>query len=205
MFLLARSRVLSVVDEDRHMMDIAVSQDKLSQAIGRGGQNVRLASKLTGWELNVMGSEDAQQKYQKESGRILDLFMKGLNVDEEVAEILIREGFSTIEEVAYVPVVEMLEIDEFDEDIVEALRDAAVEALNSKKALLQTLGESAPTPELIAALDDNELLAITLAKSNIRTLDDLAELSTDELCELISIDEEDASKYIMAARQSWFE
>ena len=99
----------------------------------------------------------------------------------------------------------MLEIDEFDEDIVEALRDAAVEALNSKKALLQTLGESAPTPELIAALDDNELLAITLAKSNIRTLDDLAELSTDELCELISIDEEDASKYIMAARQSWFE
>src|SRR5699024_4777126 len=126
------AEVLSVVvDEDRHMMDIAVSQQKLSQAIGRGGQNVRLASKLTGWELNVMGSEDAEQKYQKESGRILDLFMEGLNVDEEVAEILIREGFSTIEEVAYVPVVEMLEVEEFDEDIVEALRDAAVEALNN--------------------------------------------------------------------------
>ncbi|UNM95794.1 transcription termination factor NusA [Ignatzschineria rhizosphaerae] len=200
------AEVLSVVvDEDHHMMDIAVSQDKLSQAIGRGGQNVRLASKLTGWELNVMGSEDAQQKYEKESGRTLDLFMEGLNVDEEVAEILIREGFSTIEEVAYVPVVEMLEIEEFDEDIIEALRDAAVEALNNKKALLQNLGDAAPTPELISALDDNELLAITLAKNNIRTLDDLAELSTDELCELIAIDEEDASKYIMAARQSWFE
>ncbi len=194
-----------VVDEDRHMMDIAVSQEKLSQAIGRGGQNVRLASKLTGWELNVMGSDEAQQKYEKESGRILDLFMEGLNVDEEVAEILVREGFSTIEEVAYVPVFEMLEIEEFDEEIVEALRDAAVEALNNKKALLQNLGESAPTPELIALLDDNELLAITLAKSNIRTIDDLAELSTDELCELIEVEEEDASRYIMAARQSWFE
>lgn len=194
-----------VVDEDRHMMDIAVSQDKLSQAIGRGGQNVRLASKLTGWELNVMGNEEAQQKYEKESERILDLFMEALNVDDEVAEILMREGFSTIEEVAYVPVLEMLEIEEFDEEIVEALRDAALEALKNKKELLQNLGESAPTPELIAVLEDNELLAIALAKNGVRTLDDLAELSTDELCELTSIDEDDASKYIMAARQSWFE
>lgn len=200
------AEVLSVVvDEDRHMMDIAVSQDKLSQAIGRGGQNVRLASKLTGWELNVMGSDDAHEKFEKESGRILDVFMDGLNVDEEVAEILVREGFTTIEEVAYVPVIEMLEIEEFDEDVVEALRTAALDALQNKKELLQNLGESAPTPELIAVLEDNELLAITLAKKNIRTLDDLAELSTDELCELITIDEEDASKYIMAARQSWFE
>lgn len=200
------AEVLSVVvDEDRHMMDIAVSQDKLSQAIGRGGQNVRLASKLTGWELNVMGNDDAQEKFEKESGRILDVFMDGLNVDEEVAEILVREGFTTIEEVAYVPVIEMLEIEEFDEDVVEALRTAALDALQNKKELLQNLGESAPTPELMAVLEDNELLAITLAKQNIRTLDDLAELSTDELCEIVTIDEKDASKYIMAARQSWFE
>ena len=200
------AEVLSVVvDEDRHMMDIAVSQDKLSQAIGRGGQNVRLASKLTGWELNVMGNADAQEKYEKESGRILDVFIEGLNVDEEVAEILVREGFTTIEEVAYVPVIEMLEIEEFDEDIVEALRGAALEALQNKKELLKNLGDSAPTPELIALLEDNELLAIALAKKEIRTVDDLAELSTDELCELAEMDEEDASKYIMAARQSWFE
>lgn len=194
-----------IVDEDRHMMDIAVNQEKLSQAIGRGGQNVRLASNLTGWELNVIGDEDAEEKYQKESGRILDLFTDELNVDEEVAEILIREGFSTIEEVAYVPVNEMLEIDEFDEEIIEALREAAREALERQSELLQKLGDEAPTAELIAVLDGNELLAISLAKGGIHTLDDLAELSTDELCELAPLDEEEASKYIMAARQSWFE
>ncbi|MDG9729150.1 transcription termination factor NusA [Ignatzschineria sp. RMDPL8A] len=194
-----------IVDEDKHMMDIAVSQDKLSQAIGRGGQNVRLASELTGWTLNVMGSEDAESKQHKEITRIADLFTEELNVDEEVAEILIREGFSTIEEVAYVPVNEMLEIEEFDEDVIEALREAAREALERQEDMIKALGDQAPTDDLIRLLDGNELLAIQLAKKDISTLDDLAELSTDELCEMAAIDEEQASRYIMAARESWFE
>ncbi|NLD09644.1 MAG: transcription termination/antitermination protein NusA [Xanthomonadaceae bacterium] len=194
-----------IVDEDKHMMDIAVSQDKLSQAIGRGGQNVRLASELTGWTLNVMGSEDAESKQHKETTRIADLFTEELNVDEEVAEILIREGFSTIEEVAYVPVNEMLEIEEFDEDVIEALREAAREALERQEDMIKALGDQAPTDDLIRLLDGNELLAIQLAKKDISTLDDLAELSTDELCEMAAIDEEQASRYIMAARESWFE
>jgi len=194
-----------IVDEDKHMMDIAVSQDKLSQAIGRGGQNVRLASELTGWTLNVMGSEDAESKQHKETTRIADLFTEELNVDEEVAEILIREGFSTIEEVAYVPVNEMLEIEEFDEDVIEALREAAREALERQENMIKALGDQAPTDDLIRLLDGNELLAIQLAKKDISTLDDLAELSTDELCEMAAIDEEQASRYIMAARESWFE
>lgn len=194
-----------IVDEDKHMMDIAVSQDKLSQAIGRGGQNVRLASELTGWTLNVMGSEDAESKQYKETTRIADLFTEELNVDEEVAEILIREGFSTIEEVAYVPVNEMLEIEEFDEDVIEALREAAREALERQEDMIKALGDQAPTDDLIRLLDGNELLAIQLAKKDISTLDDLAELSTDELCEMAAIDEEQASRYIMAARESWFE
>ncbi len=194
-----------IVDEDRHMMDIAVNQDKLSQAIGRGGQNVRLASNLTGWELNVLGDEEANERSQEEFSRLLDLFMEQLGVDEEVGEILIREGFSSIEEVAYVPAHEMLEIDEFDEEIIEALRDAAKEALERQQEILTELGDDAPTEELIKILDGNELLAINLAKAKIKTADDLAELATDELCELVSISEEDASQYIMAARQSWFD
>ena len=152
-----------------------------------------------------MGSEDAESKQYKETTRIADLFTEELNVDEEVAEILIREGFSTIEEVAYVPVNEMLEIEEFDEDVIEALREAAREALERQEDMIKALGDQAPTDDLIRLLDGNELLAIQLAKKDISTLDDLAELSTDELCEMAAIDEEQASRYIMAARESWFE
>lgn len=193
-----------IVDEDKHMMDIAVSQDKLSQAIGRGGQNIRLASHLTGWELNVMGDEEAEDRELKEVSRLLNLFMDELNVDDEIAEILIREGFSTIEEVAYVPVHEMLEIDEFDEEVVEALRDAALDALDRHKDIIKSLGEKAPTQELIELLEGNELLAIELAKKDINTVDSLAELATDELCDLTNLDEERASQFIMTARESWF-
>ncbi len=194
-----------VVDEDRHMMDIAVSSDKLSQAIGRNGQNVRLAQELTGWVLNVMSADEAEDKQQKESSRIIDLFVEELDVDEEVAEILVREGFSTLEEVAYVPITEMLEIEEFDEEIIESLRDAARESLESYSKLKENLGDKAPTPELILALEGDNILAFKLAKSGISTLDDLAELATDELCDLAKIDSERASQYIMAARKSWFE
>lgn len=194
-----------VVDEDRHMMDIAVEQEKLSQAIGRNGQNVRLASDLTGWVLNVMSAEEAENKQSKESSRISQVFVDELGVDEEVAEILIREGFSTLEEVAYVPIAEMLEIEEFDEEIVEALRDAAKEALDSYAALKKELGDKAPSADLIQLLEGDHILAYKLAKKDVSTADDLAELAADELAELADIDEDRASQYIMTARQSWFE
>lgn len=193
-----------VVDEDRHMMDIAVDQDKLSQAIGRNGQNVRLASELTGWELNVMSAEEAENKQQKETSRISQLFVDELEVDEEVAEILVREGFSSLEEVAYVPIAEMLEIEEFDEEIVEALRDAAKNALESYASLKKELGDKAPSADLIQLLEGDHILAYKLAKKGVSTPDDLAELASDELAEMAAIDEETASQYIMTARQSWF-
>ncbi|WP_077928249.1 transcription termination factor NusA [Wohlfahrtiimonas populi] len=194
-----------VVDEDRHMMDIAVEQEKLSQAIGRNGQNVRLASELTGWVLNVMSSEEAENKQNKESSRINSLFVDELGVDEEVAEILVREGFSSLEEVAYVPIAEMLEIEEFDEEIVEALRDAAKTALESYATLKQELGDKAPSADLIQLLEGDHILAYKLAKKGVSSLDDLAELASDELSEMVGMDEERASQYIMTARKSWFE
>lgn len=194
-----------IVDEDRHMMDIAVDQEQLSQAIGRNGQNVRLASELTGWTLNVMSNIEAETKQQKESSRFSQVFMDELGVDEEVAEILVREGFSSLEEVAYVPIAEMLEIEEFDEEIVDALREAARNALESYVKLKESLGEKAPSSDLIQVLDGDHILAYKLAKSGVSTSDELAELATDELCELAHIDSERASQFIMAARKSWFE
>ncbi len=192
-----------VVDEDRHSMDIAVSVDKLAQAIGRGGQNVRLASELTGWVLNVMTDDEATAKSEQEGAKIQRIFMEHLGVDEEVADILVREGFSSLDEVAYVPAAEMLEIEEFDEDIVEALRAAARDALLARAIVRQELGDKAPTAELIALLDDEEL-AFNLAKKGVSSVDDLAELATDELLEMIEMDETKASALIMAARKTWF-
>ncbi|WP_368913098.1 helix-hairpin-helix domain-containing protein, partial [Proteus mirabilis] len=140
----------------------------------------------------------------KETSRISQLFVDELEVDEEVAEILVREGFSSLEEVAYVPIAEMLEIEEFDEEIVEALRDAAKNALESYASLKKELGDKAPSADLIQLLEGDHILAYKLAKKGVSTPDDLAELASDELAEMAAIDEETASQYIMTARQSWF-
>ena len=199
------AEVLSiVVDEDRHSMDIAVEHEKLAQAIGRNGQNVSLASLLTGWVLNVMSDEDANEKTEVEQNRIIALFCEQLSVDTEVAEILVREGFSTLDEVAYVPISEMLEIEEFDEDIVDALRSSARDALLAQAILHQELGDKAPEEPLLELLNDNAL-AYRLAKKGVSSVDDLAELATDELCEAGEIDEALAAKLIMEARKTWFE
>ncbi len=194
-----------IVDEDRHSMDIAVSQEQLSQAIGRGGQNVRLAGELTGWELNVMTAEEAEAKSEAEADELIDLFVKSLDVDEEVAEILVREGFSSVEEIAYVPVAEFLEIEEFDEDIVEMLRNRARDALLTRE-LAETEQDvpSKPTPELLALEGMDEALAWQFAARGVATVEDLADQSVDELMEIEGMDEQRAAALIMKAREPWF-
>lgn len=194
-----------VVDEDSGSMDVAVGEDQLSQAIGRGGQNVRLASELTGWELNVMTSEDAQAKSQEEAQKILDSFMDTLGVDEEVAGILVQEGFSSIEEVAYVPTSEMLEIDEFDEDIVEELRSRARDALLTQ--MIAGGGEGGggePGEDLLAMEGMDDDLARKLASEGVATMEDLAEQAVDDVVEATGVDAERAAALIMKAREPWF-
>ncbi len=193
-----------VIDEDKHSMDIAVAQEKLSQAIGREGQNVRLASELTGWVLNVMSDEDANAKTEREHQKVTQLFIDHLEIEAEIAEILAREGFTTLEEIAYVPASEMLEIEEFDEDIVEALRSNARNALLAQAILRQELGEKAPDEAFIELLDSEDL-AYQLAQKGVSSVDDLAELATDELCEISGLDEKTAADLIMQARKTWFE
>lgn len=195
-----------VVDEDTVSMDIAVKEEQLSQAIGRGGQNVKLASDLTGWELNVMSESDAESKTEAENDRIQKMFMEALDVDEEVAQILVQEGFSSIDEVAYVPKSEMLEIEEFDEDIVEELRGRAKDVLLTRaitSAEVTAGGE--PAEDLLNMDGMNAELASKLAQKGIITMEDLAEQSVDELIEIESMDEEQAAKLIMTARAPWFE
>lgn len=189
-----------VVDEDSHSMDIAVETEKLSLAIGRGGQNVRLAADLTGWELNVMDETAADEKNEAESRVLTDLFVSQLDVDEEVAMILVQEGFASVEEVAYVPRDELLEIDEFDAEMVDELRSRANDALLTK-AIAE--GDKAPSAELIAMEGMNEQLANQMAAHEILTVDDLAEQSIDELMVVEDMDEELAGKLIMKARESW--
>jgi N utilization substance protein A len=193
-----------VVDEDSHSMDVAVVDEQLSQAIGRGGQNVRLASELTGWELNVMTEEQAQQKSEAESGAMVSMFQNNLNVDEEVAVILVQEGFSTLEEVAYVPLNEMLEIEEFDEDIVNELRARAKDALITQDISQEEHSGAEPEQELLDMEGMDSELADKLAKRGIVTMEDLAELAVDELTEIDGIDEERAAALIMKAREPWF-
>lgn len=194
-----------VVDEDAHSMDIAVADEQLSQAIGRGGQNVRLASQLTGWELNVMSASDADQKAETEIGTLIQVFMKDLDVDEDVALILAQEGFSSLEEVAYVPEQEMLDIEEFDADIVEELRSRARDVLLTRAIANEEQLESAePAEDLLGMEGMTKELALTLASKGIVTLDDLADQSVDELTEIGSIDEQNAAALIMKARESWF-
>jgi len=194
-----------VVDEEAHSMDIAVADDQLSQAIGRGGQNVRLASQLTGWELNVMSAADADQKAESEIGEVIQTFMADLDVDEDVALILAQEGFSSLEEVAYVPEQEMLDIDEFDEDIVNELRSRARDVLLTRAIANEEKLETAePAQDLLDMEGMNDELAKVLASKGIATLDDLAEQSVDELTEIEEINEEQAAALIMKARESWF-
>ncbi|NIP17615.1 MAG: transcription termination/antitermination protein NusA [Xanthomonadales bacterium] len=194
-----------VVDEERQSMDIAVEEVSLSQAIGRGGQNVRLASELSGWELNVMTIEDAERKGEEEAQKVLESFMERLDVGEDVATILVQEGFSNVEEVAYVPESELLEIREFDEEIVTELRRRARDALLTQLiAKEEILDENRPADDLLQLDGMTERLAFRLAERGIRTQEDLAELSTDELQEVDEMDEEAAAALIMAARAPWF-
>lgn len=201
------AEVLSiVVEEDLHSMDVAVAEDKLSQAIGRGGQNIRLASQLTGWELNVMTEEQAAEKSENETASVLKVFMESLDVDEEVAGILVAEGFSNVEEVAYVPESELLEIDEFDEEIVEELRGRARDyLLTSAIASEEKLSDVQPAEDLLAMEGMDDALAHALAGMGVATMDDLAEQSIDELMVIDDMDEEKAGQLIMTARKPWFE
>ncbi|MBI2379655.1 MAG: transcription termination/antitermination protein NusA [Gammaproteobacteria bacterium] len=201
------AEVVSImVDEDRHAMDIAVSEDNLAQAIGRGGQNVRLASELTGWTLNVMTAEEAQAKNAAESERLQKLFIDGLGVDEELADVLIAEGFSSLEEVAYVPLHEMLEIEGFEEDMINELRARAKDSLLTKAiASEEQLESSEPAEDLLTMEGMDRHLAFVLASKGIRTMEDLAEQAIDDLTEIDGMTEEKAAALIMAARAPWFQ
>jgi len=195
-----------IVDEDKHSMDIAVAEDKLAQAIGRGGQNVRLASKLTGWQLNVMTQAQVAAKSESEQAAARRTFIEKLEVDEEIAGILVSEGFSSIEEIAYVPVGELLAIEGFDEDIVEELRARAKDALlNEALAVEEGVEEHKPAEDLLSLEGMTESLAFELARRGVITRDDLAELSTDELSDIEGLDSESAAALIMKARAHWFE
>ncbi len=198
--------VAIIVDEDAHAMDIAVGEDNLAQAIGRGGQNVRLASQLTGWTLNVMSEADIQAKQQAETGDILQRFIDELEVDEELAQVLVEEGFTSLEEIAYVPVEEMLSIDGFDEDIVTELRARAKDRLLTKAiATEEKLADAHPAEDLLSLEGMDNDLACELAVRGVITREDLAEQSIDDLLDIDGIDAERAGKLIMAARAHWFE
>jgi len=195
-----------VVDEDSRSMDIAVEEDKLSQAIGRGGQNIRLASELSGWELNVMTAADAEQKSESEMKELIELFAKQLDVDEEIGLILVQEGFSTIEEVAYVPTSELVEIEEFDEDIVNELRNRARDVLLTQAIVQEEkIDETEPAEDLLSLEGMDKGLAFLLASKGVVTREDLAELATDDLLEIYEMDQEEAGALIMKARAHWFE
>jgi transcription termination/antitermination protein NusA len=195
-----------VVDEEAHSMSIAVAEDKLAQAIGRGGQNVRLASELTGWVLNVMTADEAAAKQQQESESTLSQFKEHLGVDDDVATVLVQEGFSTLEEVAYVPAQELLQIEGFDEEIVEELRNRARDALLTRAiATVEHAGDVKPADDLLALDGMDEALAQQLAAKGVVTREDLADLATDELIEKVEMDEARAAGLIKAARAHWFE
>ena len=192
-----------VVDEEKHAMDVVVDEENLAIAIGRSGQNVRLASELTGWQINLMTEEESATKQAEESGRTRNLFIERLDVDEEVADILNQEGFSTLEEIAYVPINELLEIEAFDEDTVNELRNRARNAL-----LVAAIANEEKVQGVAADLLELEgmdtQLAAKLAEGGVKTRDDLGDLAVDELSELSGIDEERAKNLIMAARAHWF-
>ncbi|HOK12500.1 MAG TPA: helix-hairpin-helix domain-containing protein, partial [Ottowia sp.] len=192
-----------VVDEERHAMDVVVDEENLAIAIGRGGQNVRLASDLTGWKINIMDAAESAQKEAEETSGLRALFMEKLDVDQEIADILIEEGFTNLEEVAYVPIQEMLDIEAFDEDTVNELRARAKDALLTQAIAREESVESVSqelrdleglTPELIAQLAD----------AGVKSRDDLADLAVDELTAITGQSEEDARALILKAREHWF-
>ncbi|MCY0966974.1 transcription termination factor NusA [Parathalassolituus penaei] len=195
-----------VMDEDTNTMDVAVEADNLAQAIGRGGQNVRLASELTGWEINVMTVEDAAAKQNQEASGYIDNFMKTLDIDEDLAVLLVEEGFTTLEEVAYVPLDEMLSIDSLDEDIVTELRNRAKDYLLTQAiASEEKLEEAQPSEDLLAMDGMDKHLALVLASKGVCTMEDLAEQSIDDLMDIEDMTEEKAADLIMTARKPWFE
>lgn len=202
---LAPAEVSSVViDEDRHCMDVVVDEDNLAIAIGRGGQNVRLASEMTGWTINLMTEEESVTRVEAESAAIRVLFMEKLDVDEEVANILISEGFSTLEEVAYVPLHEMLEIEAFDEATVQELRERARNVLLTEAIVAEEqIGDVAE--DMLALEGMDKVLAGKLAQNGIKTRDDLADLAVDEVIEMTGIDADRAKQLITTARAHWFE
>ena len=201
---LAPANVQSIlVDEDKHAMDVVVDEENLPKAIGSRGQNVRLASELTGWQINIMTPEENHNRQAEERSELLQLFIQRLDVDESIAEVLVDEGFTGLEEVAYVPMQELLEIEAFDEELVEALRTRARNVLLSdaiaKEELMQSVSQALQelegmTPDILASL----------AAKGVLTLDDLAELATDELAEMAGMDSAEASAFIMRARAHWF-
>ncbi len=201
---LAPANVQSIlVDEDKHAMDVVVDEENLPKAIGSRGQNVRLASELTGWQINIMTPEENHNRQAEERSELLQLFIQRLDVDESIAEVLVDEGFTGLEEVAYVPLQELLDIEEFDEELVEALRTRARNVLLSdaiaKEELMQSVSQALQelegmTPDILASL----------AAKGVLTLDDLAELATDELAEMAGMDSAEASAFIMRARAHWF-
>jgi N utilization substance protein A len=201
------AEVLSiVVDEESHSMDIAVAEDKLSQAIGRGGQNIRLASQLTGWDLNVMTESDAEAKSDTESKVLVQNFMKQLDVDEDVATILAQEGFSTIEEIAYVPQSELISIEEFDADMIKELRNRARDMLLTQAiASEETLDQAMPAEDLLLLEGMSPDLALALARRGVRTREELAEQAIDDISDIEGLAAEEAGKLIMTARAHWFE
>jgi N utilization substance protein A len=194
-----------VVDEDKHSMDVAVATDSLSQAIGRGGQNVRLATELTGWELNIQDAAQVDKNHDEAAAKSKQQFMELLDVDEEIAGILVDVGLNNIEEIAYIPVDEMLEIEGFDEELVEALRTRAKDALLiSAIASEEKIETAVPSEDLLSMEGMDEELAHQMAAKGIVTLDDLAEQAIDDIIEFTGMTEERAGKLIMKARESWF-
>ncbi|MHB8425553.1 MAG: transcription termination factor NusA [Gammaproteobacteria bacterium] len=194
-----------VMDEESHSMDIAVNEDNLSKAIGRGGQNVRLASQLSGWELNVMTEAQATQKSETEMQALQQQFMEQLDVDEDVAQILVQEGFSSIEEIAYVPASELLSIEEFDEGIVEELRGRARDVLLTQAiASEEQFGDAEPAQDLLGMTGMDKAVAYRLANRGIITMENLAEQAVDDIKDIEGLDDAKAAELIMAARAPWF-
>lgn len=194
-----------VMDEDAHSMDVGVAEGDLAQAIGRGGQNVRLACELTTWRINVMSSNTWAEKQQEENSGILDLFLNALGVDEDLAEVLVSEGFTSLEEIAYIPLEEMLAIDGFDEDIAEELRNRAKDALLTQAiATEEKLGSAEPAEDLLNMEGMDKHLAQTLASRGVVTMEDLAEQAIEDLLDIEGMDAERAGQLIMTARAPWF-
>jgi len=185
-------------------MDLAISDEQLSQAIGRGGQNVRLASELTGWELNVMSESEMAEKHKKETQTLMNEFIDALSIDAELAQVLVEEGFVSLDEVAYVPNSEMLAIDGFDEDLVATLKERAKDAMLTRMIASEEIEESGEVP--VSKVEGVTAEMVSVFESNdVKTQEDLAELSVEEVTEMTGLSEKDAGELIMTARAPWFE